>query len=99
MTPVLWNPEVLGNVSVVGLVVFGAGFFIFALMRGWIVLGRHHREVVADRDVESAELRKALATSTETANMLFRALIEKNVTDDTVVKLLTTVREIAQERA
>ena len=93
-----WNLEMLDNVGVVGLAVFVAGLFIVALMREWIVIGRYYRAVVADRDAENAELRKALAASTETSNVLSRALIEKNTNDDTNTRLLTAVREAAESR-
>jgi hypothetical protein len=94
-----FNPELWDNIGVVGLAVFAAGFFVVALMRGWLVIGRYYREVVADRDAENAELRKALNASTETNNVLTRALIEKNVNDDTTTRLLTAFRELAEGRA
>ncbi|WP_396902441.1 hypothetical protein [Mycolicibacterium sp.] len=95
----LWNPEMLDNVSVVGLAVFAAAFFVMALMREWLVIGRYYRATVADREAENAELRKALAASTETNNVLTRALIEKNANDDTTTRLLTAFRELAEGRA
>ena len=91
-----WNLEMLDNVGVVGLAVFVAGLFIVALMREWIVIGRYYRAVVADRDAENAELRKA---STETTNVLSLALIEKNTNDDTTTRLLTAFREAAESRS
>ena len=94
-----WNLEMLDNVGVVGLAVFVAGLFIVALMREWIVIGRYYRAVVADRDAENAELRKALAASTETTNVLSRALIEKNTNDDTTTRLLMAFREAAESRS
>ncbi|ART69133.1 hypothetical protein BTO20_11570 [Mycobacterium dioxanotrophicus] len=94
-----FNPELWDNIGVVGLAVITAGFFVMALMREWLVIGRYYRATVADRDSENAELRKALAASTETNNVLTRALIEKNATDDTTTKLLTAFRELAEGRA
>ncbi|OBC11450.1 hypothetical protein A5784_35230 [Mycobacterium sp. 852013-50091_SCH5140682] len=94
-----FNPELWDNIGVVGLAVFAAGFFVMSLMREWLVIGRYYRATVADREAENAELRKALAASTETNNVLTRALIEKNATDDTTVKLLTAVRHLAEGRA
>lgn len=99
MTNGLWNPAMLDNISVVGLAVFVTGFFVMALMREWLVIGRYYRAAVADREAENAELRKALAASTETNNVLTRALIEKNANDDTTTRLLTAVRELAEGRA
>lgn len=88
----------LDNIGVVGLVVGGGALFVVSLMREWLVIGRYHRAVVADRDAENAELRKALAASTETNNVLTRALIEKNTNDDTTTRLLTAFREAAESR-
>ena len=94
-----WSPELWDKVDSPGLAVFAAGFFIVALMREWLVIGRYYRAVVADRDAENAELRKALAASTETNNVLMRALIEKNTNDDTTTRLLTAFREAAESRS
>ncbi|MCC9182551.1 hypothetical protein [Mycolicibacterium mageritense] len=95
----LWNPELLNNIGVVGLVVGAGAFFVISLMREWLVIGSYYRSVVADRDAENAELRKALAASTETNNVLMRALIEKNTNDDINTRLLTAVREVAESRS
>ena len=93
-----WSPELWDKVDSPGLAVFAAGFFVVSLMREWIVIGRYYRAVVADRDAENAELRKALAAPTETSNELMRALIEKNTNDDINTRLLTAVREAAESR-
>ena len=93
-----FNPELWDNIGVVGLAVITAGFFVMALMREWLVIGRYYRAVVADRDAENAELRKALAAATDTSNVLMRALIEKNTNDDINTRLLTAVREAAESR-
>lgn len=95
----LWNPELWDSIGVVGLVVGGGALFVVSLMRGWLVIGRYYRETIADREAENAELRKALAASTETNNVLTRALIEKNANDDTTTRLLTAFREAAESRS
>ena len=98
------NPEVWDKVGVVSLAVLASVTFMVALVRGWIVPGRYHREVVADRDREIAELREAndkqreaSDKQAETNNVLTRALMEKNVTDDTTAKVLISVRQALEE--
>jgi hypothetical protein len=93
-----WSPAQLDDLSTVGLAVFVAGIFVLALMRGWIVIGRYYRDVVADRDAEIAELRKARGADQITISTLAKALSEKNGSEETVTRLLTAFREAAESR-
>lgn len=88
-----YSPEALNGIGVVGLVVFIGGAFVVAITRGWIVPGRYHREVVADRDKEIAELRSENTTKSESNKVLTQALIEKTATEDVTTKLLASVRQ------
>ena len=91
-----FSPEHLNGIGVVGLTVFVGGIFVVAITRGWIVPGKYHREVVADRDAEITALRSALVTSTDSNNVLTRTLLEKNATDDTTNKLLVAFRQAVE---
>lgn len=82
----------LNDISVVGIAVLISGAFVLSLSRGWLVPGRYHREVVADRDAEIASLRGALEKATSSNNILTRTLLEKNATDDTTARLLVAFR-------
>ena len=82
----------LDDIGVVGLVVIVSGAFVVSLVRGWLVPGRYHREVIADRDAEIASLRGALEKATSSNNILTRTLLEKNTTDDTTARLLVAFR-------
>ncbi len=90
------NPELWDNVGAVGLAIGGSAVFMMSLVRGWLVPGRYHRDVVADRDAEIAELRKALASAGESNNVLTRTLLEKNATDDVTTRMLVAFREAAE---
>lgn len=90
------SPEVLDKLGAAGIAVFVCGLFIVAMVRGWIVPGRYHREVVADRDKEIAALRSALTTATDSNNVLTRTLLEKNATDDTTNRLLVAFRQAVE---
>ncbi|GAT05327.1 uncharacterized protein RMCFA_5438 [Mycolicibacterium fortuitum subsp. acetamidolyticum] len=93
-----WNPELWDKVGVVGLVLATGIFFVMSLMREWLVIGRYYRAVIADRDAEIAELRKARDADGVTINTLVRALAEKNATEDATTRLLTAVRDAAASR-
>lgn len=82
----------LNDIGVVGIVVLMSGAFVVSLVRGWLVPGRYHREVVADRDAEIASLRGALEKSTSSNNILTRTLLDKNSNDDTTARLLVAFR-------
>lgn len=82
----------LNDIGVVGIVVLMSGAFVVSLVRGWLVPGRYHREVVADRDAEIVSLRSALEKSSSSNNILTRTLLEKNSNDDTTARLLVAFR-------
>ncbi|KIU18332.1 hypothetical protein [Mycolicibacterium llatzerense] len=90
------NPEVLDKLGTASLAVFVCGLFIVALVRGWIVLGRDHRQDLAYRDNENALLRKENDKLLDSNNVLTRAVLEKNVTDDTTNRLLVAFRQAAE---
>ncbi|MCP3811058.1 hypothetical protein NLX62_01685 [Mycobacteriaceae bacterium Msp059] len=82
----------LNDIGVVGIVVLMSGAFVVSLVRGWLVPGRYHREVIADRDAEIVSLRGALEKAANSNNILTRTLLEKNSNDDTTARLLVAFR-------
>lgn len=89
----------LNDIGVVGLVVLMSGAFVVSLVRGWLVPGRYHREVIADRDAEIVSLRGALEKAANSNNILTRTLLEKNSTDDTTARLLVAFRAAVEGNA
>lgn len=93
-----WNPEFWNGLGVVGLAVINAVAFVVSLTREWIVIGRYYRAVVADRDAEIAELRKARATDAETIGALASALSAKNATDEANLRIMTSMRDAVRNQ-
>ncbi len=93
-----WNPEFWNGLGVVGLAVINAVAFVVSLTREWIVIGRYYRAVVADRDAEIAELRKARATDAETIGALASALSAKNATDEANLRIMTSMRDAVRSQ-
>jgi len=82
-----WSPENWGDFSVVGIVVFTACFFILALVREWIVIGRYHRETIGRLD-------RRAETDAEAIHTLSKAITEKNATEEATTRILSSVREV-----
>lgn len=91
----LWNPEFLNDVGVVGVVLLTGIGFVISLVRGWLIPGRFHREIVAGKDAEIAELRSRAVIDAETNKIQAQTISKRDTVEDTAVKLLQAFREAA----
>lgn len=94
----LWNPEVWNGVGIVGFIIFVAVFHVWAYLRGWIVPGRYHQEIVGSLRAEIDRNHQRAATDGTTILEQQRALAEKNAGEQMAAHLLESVREIAEKR-
>ncbi|QDH92467.1 hypothetical protein SEA_DMITRI_24 [Gordonia phage Dmitri] len=93
------NPSALSDIGVVGVVVGMALALGLGLMRGWIVPGTHHKEMLAEKD---AQLARADARSIEDAkaiSTLSQAIVEKNAVEQASAHLLQSIRESVKDGA
>lgn len=81
-----WSPQAWDSLGAGGLMVFMGTLFIVSLLRGWLVLGKTHREIV-DRLDGRAE------TDAETIEKLSTAVTEKNATAEATCVILSSLRE------
>jgi hypothetical protein len=79
-----WSPAAWGEFTPSGIVLFMVVFFIVALLRGWLVIGRYHNEVVARSDKDQATIR-----------ILSEAVTERTAEDNATTKILAAFREAA----
>lgn len=77
-----WSPAAWDDFTTVGLLIFIVAFFTVALLRGWLVIGRYHNEVVARSEKDAEAIR-----------ILSEAITEKNATDNATTKILAALRE------
>ena len=77
-----WSPAVWDDFTTVGLLCFVVAFFIVALIKGWLVIGRYHNEVVARSEKDAEAIR-----------ILSEAITEKTATENATTKILTALRE------
>jgi hypothetical protein len=88
-----WGPETWGDFSVVGFAVFITILMFVAQVRGWIVFGPHHREVVGQKDQTIQQLYIRADKSDESIAKLSEALSKKNGTEDLAAALLAETRK------
>ncbi|MGQ9348969.1 hypothetical protein [Mycolicibacterium gilvum] len=79
-----------------GLVVIMGGLLFMSLIRGWIVLGTYHREIVEGKDAALAEHRERAAVDAETMRDQARVIAGKTGVEDINIKLLQALREVAE---
>lgn len=89
----IWSPAVWDDFSTVGLALFIVALLIVSLIRGWIVLGRYHREIVDSKDRENAALNARSAKDAESIATLSQAITAKNATEDATTRILSAIRE------
>lgn len=91
-----WSPEAWNSFGVVGLVV-AMGFLTFlSLIRGWIVLGTYHREIVDAKDAAIKENRERAAIDAETMREQAKVIADKNSVESINIKLLQSIREMVE---
>ena len=84
----MWSPEVWDNISTVGLAVLMCVFLVVSYVRGWLIPGRHHREIVQARDAEIEQLRIGRQEDAATIRVLSTALSKQVVDDEEAAKML-----------
>lgn len=90
-----WTPEVWGNFTPAGIAIFVVVFFVVALIRGWVVIGRYHNEVVEGYKQAQDKADARAVKDAETIGTLTQAITEKNATEETATKLLEAFRKAA----
>lgn len=90
-----WSPEAWNSLGVVGLVlIVGFGMFL-SLIRGWVVLGIYHREIVAGKDAVISDQRERSKIDAETMRSQAAVIAERPATEDVNIKLLQAFRKVA----
>lgn len=96
----IWNPEFWNHVGVVGMVVMVGLLLLTSLQRGWLILGIHHREVIAGRDREIAARDKTIDAldarndkQVETIALQAKAIADTTAVEEFAKTILTTIRE------
>lgn len=98
-----WSPEVWNDLTAVAVALLTCAAFILALLRGWLVLGKHadqlmsakDREIAAkDRQIERLVMRADKDNST--IHMLSQSVSKSALSDDINTRLLRAVREYAE---
>lgn len=93
-----WSPEVWNDIGVVAILILIAASHALALVRGWIVLGPHHREVISakNKTIENADARSA--KDQETIAVQAQTIAKTDATDQANAHLLSAIREMAERR-
>lgn len=88
-----WSPAAWNDVSVVGLLTLIVAAHAFALLRGWMVPGPHHREVMEAKDDALADAQARAIREEEINAKLTTALADKNAAEQANAHLLQAIRD------
>lgn len=97
--PPLWTPDVWDKIGVVTLLLLVVVYHAVAYVRGWLVPGRHHREIVAAQEGRIAVADELAKANAETIRIQTQTIAEKNAVELTTAHLLQSVRELAERKA
>lgn len=88
-----WSPETWGDFSVVGFAVFVTILLFVSQVRGWIVMGRNHREVVELKD-QTISQQTIRADKAEDSNAkLAEALSKQTALSELATTLIAETRK------
>lgn len=89
-----WSPDQWNDFGLVGFALFIMAFLALALMRGWIVLGPYHREIVTIKDDEIKQLRVRGVHDATAIDTLSKSMVDKNAAEDATTKILAALRDV-----
>lgn len=95
----LWTPDVWDKIGVVTLLLLVVAYHSVAYVRGWLVPGRHHKEIVAAQEQRIAKADELAAANADTIRIQAQTIAEKNAVELTTAHLLESVRELAERKA
>lgn len=93
------SPETWNGIGVVTLLILVVAYHAIAYIRGWLVPGRHHREVVSALELRLEKADERDAANGETIRIQAQTISEKNAVELTTAHLLESVRELAERKA
>jgi len=94
----VWSPELWDDFGVVGIVVALGVAHMVAYIRGWLIPGRHHREIIDGKDRALAELRDRSAIDAETIKLQAKTISERDVMEDATTRLMQAFHESVKDR-
>lgn len=95
----LWTPDVWDKIGVVTLLLLVVTYHAVAYVRGWLVPGRHHKEIVSAQEQRIAKADERDVQKDETIRILSQTVAEKNAVELTTAHLIQSVRELAERKA
>lgn len=88
-----WSPGSLNDLTSVSIVMIASAAFWMSLVRGWLVLGKHHRELMDVKDAVLAEHRERSVVDAETIHEQAQVIATKTGAEEISLKLLQALRE------
>ncbi|QBP33258.1 hypothetical protein SEA_BRUTONGASTER_41 [Gordonia phage BrutonGaster] len=93
-----WAPETWNDVGVVAFMIVVLGFHALSFIRGWLVLGPSHKEIVSEKDraltKADALIEKLTETNAIQAQTIAEAAARAQVTDH----VLQSIRDVYERR-
>lgn len=81
-----WGPAFWNDLGTVSLAVFACACFVASLVRGWVVIGRYHRDTVARLDARAEK-------DATTIEILSRAVTERQSDEQATTRILAALRD------
>lgn len=93
-----WTPEVWDRFSAFGLLLAIGTVHAAAYVRGWLIPGRHHREIVDARDRELGEVKARSVEQDKTIQIQAKTISDKNVVEAVTTQLMQQIKGLAEGR-
>lgn len=91
----MWNPALWDKLGVVALLGIMVVAHAWAYLRGWIIPGRHHKEILDGKNAAIQDLRDRAAIDAETIKVQVQTISRRDAVEDTTTRLLQIIRDEA----
>lgn len=88
-----WSPAELAGLDRVGFMLFILGFHAVAYLRGWLIPGRHHRELLDMRNEELQAAKLIVQKQAETIGIQAQTIAEKNASEAAAEAMIKSFRD------
>lgn len=93
-----WNPDTWNDVGIVAFMIVVFGLHALSFIRGWLVLGPSHKEIVAEKDRALEKANKLIEKLAEVNHVQAQTISENNARAQVTDHVLQSIRDVYEDR-
>ncbi|ANA86210.1 hypothetical protein SEA_LOZINAK_53 [Gordonia phage Lozinak] len=93
-----WTPDAWNDVGIVAFLILGVGLLALCFIRGWLVLGPSHKEIVAEKDRALTHANELVGKLTEVSAIQAQTIAENSARAQVTDHVLQSIRDVYEDR-